>query len=148
MDMNTGRYKAKALIYGSNSEWVEGLYVNQLFITPPLNRDECHFIYSHHTFGDVTETQKVHINPETLCQCTGLKDSQGKLIFEGDILGDRTTEEGGSRWGAVVVWKDGAWRVKLERGTKSTYLLTEWLAMRKQARTPEFVVGNIHDPNQ
>lgn len=30
----------------------------------------------------------VEINPATLGQCTGLKDRNGKLIFEGDIIGE------------------------------------------------------------
>ena len=41
---------------------------------------------------DMTE-----IEPSTICQCTGLKDDDGKKIFEGDIVGyiDCTSTENG-----------------------------------------------------
>ena len=41
---------------------------------------------------DMTE-----IEPSTICQCTGLKDEDGKKIFEGDIVGyiDCTSTENG-----------------------------------------------------
>ena len=136
--MNTDRLKAKALTVGDNPKWVEGYYNACGF---KLSTSVAHFIS--HIFSAYDE-----INPDTLCQCTGYKDSNDDLIYGGDVLGDGSGLHGGSRWGAVVVWKDGAWRVKLERGKKSTYLLTEWLEMRKLAGTPEFVVHNIHDPNQ
>jgi len=29
---------------------------------------------------------RIEINPATICQCTGLRDKHGKLIFEGDII--------------------------------------------------------------
>ena len=41
---------------------------------------------------DMTE-----VEPSTICQCTGLKDEDGKKIFEGDIVGyiDCTSTENG-----------------------------------------------------
>ena len=37
------------------------------------------------------------VDPSTICQCTGLKDEDGKKIFEGDIVGyiDCTSTENG-----------------------------------------------------
>lgn len=45
------------------------------------------------------------VDPSTICQCTGLKDKNNKLIWENDIV---KTQYGK----AVVVWDKSEWRIK------------------------------------
>lgn len=71
--MNTDRFKAKALTKGDNPEWVEGYY-----------RPPSHWVFTYGYIENRGGLQKIDV--DTLCQCTGLKDKEGNLIYEGDIL--------------------------------------------------------------
>lgn len=73
-------FKAKRV---DNGEWVFGHYVNSGFIIK-MNHLEC-----------------VDIDENTVCQCTGLKDDNGNLIWENDILFLKD-EINGYEWKAVV----------------------------------------------
>ena len=73
-----------------NNEWVEGVAIfadNKAFI---LNNAKVEFIKGFNENRLIFVS--VEVIPETVGQCTGLTDKNGKLIFEGDII--RTKEYG------------------------------------------------------
>jgi len=76
------------------------------------------------------------IDSATLGQCTGLKDQNGKLIFEGDILQDAIAHQFVKQKG-VVKWgdEDGSWLVNWDN---ELYLLAN-------LTNKTSVIGNIHD---
>ena len=75
-------YRAKRI---DNGEWVEGFYavIGEKTVIIEKEREE---------FYDVEGEKKSHgnkiveVDQSTICQCTGLKDKNGKLIWENDIV--------------------------------------------------------------
>ena len=124
-----------------NGEWVEG------YFCCGNERQTLHdsiFVYD-------CETQSFDnydIIPETIGQCTGLKDKNGKLIFEGDVvkLTDNNTE-----WKAYVVFGNPygeynwGWNLMYigEKPKVNTDILL-WVEMEETGAYCE-VIGNIHD---
>lgn len=77
-------FKAKRI---DNGEWVEGQYV---YITNPLTEDGKPI---KHLICNGTNIFNDLIDPDTLCQCTGLTDKNDKKIWENDIA-ELPDEEG------------------------------------------------------
>ena len=106
-------YKAKSK---DNGEWVQGYYVKGL----DMYDKEIHLIFEPATsFYSNGETAGWHeIDPSTVCQCTGLKDKNGKLIWENDIAWDSD-----ERAFYEIVWnqEDMCWNVEDADGHKSEF---------------------------
>ena len=72
-------FKAKRI---DNGEWVQGYLVYD-------NRDKLYRIImdiQYSTGTCITTDNAPRVDSSTICQCTGLKDKNGKLIWENDIM--------------------------------------------------------------
>ena len=113
-------FKAKRL---DNHYWILG------FLS--VNKTGKYFIRP--ICGSALSSEEVDKN--TICQCTGLKDRNGKLIFENDIV---KCEVGTAK----VIWDKSEWRIEWIRDDLWRKDLFYWAKEDKQGIE---VIGNIFD---
>lgn len=81
-----------------NRRWVKGYYValrdttycfKEDYDTHPDNTKHYIVVDKMTDWGLPNEHYWVEVDPETVCQCTGLSDKNGTIIFENDCIGHK-----------------------------------------------------------
>ena len=81
------RYLSKAK-RKDNGEWVQGVPFEIEGKTVILINDTENLLRTHYLEENMwtSEIYAIEVDPSTICQCTGLKDKNGNLIWENDIV--------------------------------------------------------------
>ena len=114
----------------NNSEWVYGY-----LITDETNAIKCFigYVFGTNDDGSPHDYDIVPVEPSTVCRCTGLKDKNGTLIWENDIVrcGNIT----------IVVWdnKFASWCL-----TKKNWMYHHFFGEAQSSEDCE-VIGNKFD---
>lgn len=99
-------YKAKKI---KDRQWIEGYLIYSFTGAPFIVTEYDHIL---------ALVARDEVDPETICQCTGLKDKNGELIWENDIAWDSD-----ERAFYEIVWnqEDMCWNVEDADGHKSEF---------------------------
>lgn len=142
-------FKAKRL---DNGEWVVGNLITNVFfrLGQSIPYILCPDKADYYCFEDFSEENGIfEVQPDTICQCTELKDDNDTLIFENDVL-SLTDKVSDYEWKAVVKFgnpdSNDTWGWRLVPITECYVNREILLWVETELNTVECrVIGNIFD---
>ena len=119
-----------------NGEWVYGYYTKARYY---LNEKEMHVIFAPdgEAFPRCEFSEYEEVDPETVCQFTGLYDKNGRKIFEGDIVNFYNDDGEFSPY--EVRWQDSGFSVLMNGNPDLFDELDDFFSRRCE------IIGNIYD---
>lgn len=131
-------YRGKRIENGEwNGKWVEGHYYEFM--------GKSYIFEQPFTSGNLT----YEIDPSTICQCTGLKDKNGNLIWENDIV-KCVDENNDIEFTAIIEFGNPnglySWGYQLQhiKGDEPNLDILLWVDMEEAGATCK-VIGNVFD---
>lgn len=143
--MRTIKFKGKCI---DSSKWIEGYYYQEC--------DNTYIIKDRQKDSMLNRNEAVLIDPDTVCQFTGLLDKNGKEIYEGDVL--RSDEypyscigekERDSYYAVVYYCEEGACFgiVMVKNPNSSVAGISDGILddVEREKMQDFEVIGNVHD---
>lgn len=135
-------FKAKSI---DDGEWVQGCYIYdaERSCSESLNK------FAHRIQPLYAQAYAVPVDPDTICQCTGLKDKNGKLIWENDVV-KCVDENNDIEFSAIIKFGNPnglySWGYQLQhiKGDDPNLDILLWVDMEETGATCE-VIGNTFD---
>ena len=94
---------------------------------------------------NMAQWRSVEVDPSTICQCTGIKDKNGKLIWEKDIV-DGHVKRGAAFLNCLVLWNESKARFDVRaKGCNFPMTLDEVAGDMSVGGLDYEVVGNRFD---
>ena len=125
-----------------NREWVVGGLVRYGF----TGKEKYYIVPDY-----ASDLYAIEIDPNTICQCTGLRDKNDNLIWENDIIyksfyTDYDAYANSEAYTGRIQYEDGGWSVEITKpdGNVCVSPIIEMIAYSKDIEYCE-VIGNIFD---